>query len=335
MRKTENLGWLEGVYLATKETKLLMDPTTSRIDEDAYVLISHAHADHTTGFTSRSDKYSTIETKRMFEELRGIRVKGFHPIRIGETVQIGELKVKALNSGHMLGSAQFLIETPEKTILYTGDINYVDTLTTEAADTVKCDTLIIEGTYGDPAYRFPPRETVYSKIVKWAVKAVKKNRTPILHVYAAGKAQEAVRLFNEYTILPVAVDDRVDLVNKVFNEHKNGESRLRYLKLKDGGETGVHVEVTSKPYGSVSRPDAALGRATGWALTDRLSDGCFPLSSHADFYQLLEFIEACSAKEVYVFTGFTESFANYIKRKVKVKAKPLPFVAQRRLLDFK
>jgi len=335
MRKTENLGWLGGVYLATKEAKLLLDPVTAKMDEDACILISHAHADHTIGFTSRNIKYSTIETKRVFEELRGIRVKGFHSIRIGESVQLGDLKVKALNSGHILGSTQFLIETPEKTILYTGDINCVDTLTTEAADPVKCDTLIIEGTYGDPAYRFPSRETVYNKIVKWAVKAVKKGRTPILHVYATGKAQEVVKLFNEYTILPVVVDSRVALVNKVFNEHKNDESRLRYLKFEGFDEPNVHVEVTAKPYGSVSRSNVVVGRATGWALTDRVSDGCFPLSSHADFYQLLAFIEASSPKEVYVFTGFTDSFAKYIKRMVKVEAKPIPIVTQRRLLDFK
>lgn len=335
MRKTENLGWLEGVYLATKEAKLLLDPATTKIDEDAYVLISHAHSDHTTGFTSRNIKYSTIETKRMFEALRRIKVNRFHPIRIGESVQLGDLKVEALNSGHILGSAQFLIETPEKTILYTGDINCVDTLTTEAADPVKCDTLIIEGTYGDPAYRFPSRETVYDQIVNWAIKAVKKNRTPILHVYATGKAQEVVKLFNEYTTLPVAVDNRVALVNKVFNEHKHGESGLRYLRFETGEEPSVHVEVTSKPHGLVSRSNAVVGRATGWALTDRLSDSCFPLSSHADFYQLLKFIEESSAKEVYVFTGFTDSFAAYIKRKVKVEAKPIPVVTQRRLLDFR
>lgn len=333
MRKHEKLGWLNGIYLATKEAKLILDPVRYKVDEDAYILISHAHADHTRGFNSPNIKLSTVETKRIFEVLRQKEVKRYTAIELGETIELGNIKVKALNSGHMLGSTQFLIETPEKVILYTGDMNCVDTLTTIAAESVECDILIIEGTYGRPMYNFPPREGVYSEMVKWALKNVNEGKTPVIRAYAAGKAQEIVKLFNDYTTVPIVVDDKVASVNEVFNDYSD---ELHYsVEIDNCDEFKASIHVVANPHPSTTNNfKLVVGHATGWALNNSRG-GNFPLSSHADFYQLLEFIEDSSAKETYVFTGFNESFATYIKKKTGVDAKPIPPITQRRLMDFK
>jgi putative mRNA 3-end processing factor len=137
-------------------------------------------------------------------------------LEIDHKTVFDDLEITALNAGHMLGSAQFLVKTPSSSILYTGDINCIDTLTTKAAQPERCDTLVIEATYGSPYYKFPPREHVYSAIVEWALDTIKQGSIPCLHVYAAGKAQEVVRLLNVYTHLPVIVNPLLDGVNDAY-----------------------------------------------------------------------------------------------------------------------
>lgn len=250
-------------------------------------------------------------------------------------MRLDELEIMAVDAGHMLGSAQFLINTQYTSILYTGDINCVDTLTTKAAEPQPCDVLIIEATYGSPHYRFPPRETVYAQIVEWAVETIKEGRVPCLHVYAAGKAQEIIRLFNVYTRLPVIVNPRLDGVNRTYR--KNGVDLDWFSASSHDGK----AILDRNPCVYVTTPNdrAHIGRrfsrayATGWALSldGRLT--AFPLSSHADFDQLVSFVKACDPDRVYIFTGFAEDFRRAIRTRLGREPRPVPSYAQRTLIE--
>jgi putative mRNA 3-end processing factor len=243
--------------------------------------------------------------------------------------------VEALDAGHMLGSAQFLVSTPNQTILYTGDINCVDTLTTKAAQPEKCDVLVIEATYGSPFYKFPPREMVYAGIVEWALDVIKQGTLPCLHVYAAGKGQEIIRLFNVYTHLPVVVNPLLDGVNKTYN--KSGQ-HLDWISsnTKLGRETlerdpCVFVTTPSDRRSPGRRHSRAF--ATGWALFSKGRNTSFPLSSHADFDQLVHFIRACNPGRVYIFTGLAHELQSALRTRLGVEAKAVPSYLQRTLAE--
>ena len=235
----------------------------------------------------------------------------------------------------MLGSAQFLVKTPSSTILYTGDINCVDTLTTKAAHPEKCDVLVIEATYGSPFYKFPPREIVYSGIVEWAVDTIKQGSIPCLHVYAAGKAQEIVRLFNVYTRLPVIVNPLLDSVNETYRV--NGHKLKWYPSNTIEGKQTLEKE----PCVYVTTPSDKkhLGRrhtrayATGWALSLKTRTTAFPLSSHADFPQLVSFIKACNPRRVYIFTGFADQLRHALRTRLGLEARVVPSYVQRTLSE--
>ncbi len=182
------IGWYNGLHIRTSETSLIIDPTTSRLPKDAFVFISHAHSDHTKGFNSLNIKFSTYETRKIFESITERKVNNSRNLSINSYVKIDDLKVESLNSGYMIGASQFRIITPEKVILYTGDLNYVDSLVVEAAEPKECDVLIVEATYGDPLYNFPPKVNVYSDIIRWTLNEIKYDRPPCFRVYAAGKA---------------------------------------------------------------------------------------------------------------------------------------------------
>ncbi len=334
--RDDRIGWLDGLVIGTPNITLVVDPsTTRRVPHSARVLISHAHADHTGGFRYRGLKQSTPETRDIHNALNEHRVANFRSLDINERMTIGDVEVKALNAGHMLGSAQFLINTPTSSILYTGDINCVDTLTTKAAEPHDCDVLVMEATYGSPYYRFPSRETVYAQIVEWALDTIKQGRVPCLHVYAAGKAQELVRLFNVYTNLPLIVNPRLDGVNKTYR--KSGMDLEWFPANSREGKTILDKDPCV--YLTTPSDRAHIGRrfarayATGWALSLSGRVVAFPLSSHADFDQLVSFIKSCSPERVYIFTGFAEELKRSIKSKLGIEVRVVPSYLQRTLAE--
>jgi len=326
-----------GVIVNAGSSRLLFDPTSGRrLGEDWNVFITHAHSDHTYGFVTSARKHSTPETLHIYESLSKRKVKNDRTVRIGERIRFDDVEVRVLDAGHMLGSCQFQLITPEYTALYTGDINCVDTLTTKPAQPVPCDFLVIEATYGHPSYIFPRRDTIYADIIRWTMTEIRQGRLPTFQVYSSGKPQDIVRLFNVYTTIPVVCAPKISRANEVHNE--NG-LRLEYLdsSTADGKralkERGcVYVTTTSRDH--VPR-NASRAVATGWALREAFrSFTAFPLSSHADYDHLLQFIAAANPKAVYIFTGYIDVLSAQIERKLGIKAGPLPTRAQTKLLDF-
>jgi len=334
--REDRVGWLDGLFVGAANATLVIDPsTTRRIPKTARVLVSHAHGDHTGGFRYKGLKQSTPQTRDIHHALHSHRVGSFRSLEINGQLLVDDIRVKALDAGHMLGSAQFLVETPNTSILYTGDINCVDTLTTKAAEPEKCDILVIEATYGSPHYRFPARDTVYAGIVEWALGTIKEGRVPCLHVYAAGKAQEVVRLFNVYTHLPVVVNPRLDVVNEAY---ERGGVHLDWFSSESrDGKTILDKDPCV--YLTTPSDRVHIGRrwsrayATGWALSLNGRVTAFPLSSHADFEQLVSFVKACDPEKVYVFTGFAEDLGRVLGSRLGVDARAVPSYMQRTLVE--
>jgi putative mRNA 3-end processing factor len=335
--RQERIGWANGILIDTGKTHLLLDPTPGRrLREDWSVFVTHAHSDHTHGFSTAAKKYSTKETLGIYEALRDREVKNCHTLKIGEKLRINDTEITVLNAGHMLGSCQFEIATPEFTAIYTGDINCVDTLTTTAAEQRPCDYLIVEATYGHPSYVFPRRSTMYADIVSWTMTEIREGKLPTFQVYSSGKPQEVVRLFNVYTKIKVVCSPKIARANGIHSE--NGV-KLEYLdsSTPDGRRTlkgGGCVYVTTAGTDHVPR-NASRAVATGWALRKAFRRcTSFPLSSHADHDQLVDMIGKVRPKRVYVFTGYSDVLSSEIEHTLGIRAGPLPSIAQTKLLDF-
>ncbi|MFQ6076853.1 MAG: MBL fold metallo-hydrolase RNA specificity domain-containing protein [Candidatus Bathyarchaeia archaeon] len=330
-------GWSGGVTIVSDEALIRLDPFT-REDRSSLNLISHAHGDHTAGFRFKAEKCSTAETKEIFTSRRGRGVEGFRSIEYGGKVSVGDIEIVAHDAGHMLGSTLFEVRCGETTLLYTGDINCVDTLTTQAAEAVPCDILVIESTYGNPSYIFPPREETYARIVRWAIGQVRQGKTPTLHAYVAGKAQELIRLFNDYTLLPVVVHPAVARVNEAYE--KNGV-RMAYTssESEDGRKllkSHRCVHIVPSYWSPDGHDGCSKAVATGWAVRFKPSgmDTAFPLSSHADFRQLVEYVRRVRPRRVCTVNGFRDALADYVSRRVGVAAHPLRPIRQKQIREF-
>src|SRR6058998_4278438 len=125
--REDRVEWHDGLFINTPDLCLALDPsTTGRIPKTARVLVSHAHGDHTGGFRYKGLKQSTSQTRDIHRALHDQRIGSFRALEINSQLVVDDIRVNALDAGHMLGSAQFLIQTPNTSILYTGDINCID-----------------------------------------------------------------------------------------------------------------------------------------------------------------------------------------------------------------
>ena len=338
MKSKFEVGWNHGIVVRNQESRFIFDPVSkSSIGKEDTIFITHSHADHSAGFTSSSIKYSTEESRKIFEKIRNRDVCNFRTVEENKTIDFGDIEVTPINAGHMLGSVQYKIETCDSSILYTGDINCVNTLISKRADEVECDTLVIEATFGKPTYIFPRRENVYVDMIKWSFEILKEGRIPVFHVYGSGKAQELIKIFNVYTNLKVLTHPRISQVNKVYTE---GGINLDHLEISNDksdeiidGRSCVYVTLPSR--NSFDFEKQAKAVATGWATNNGFNNrAAFPLSGHADFKQLIHFVEKTGAKTVYVYTGFKDIFARCLKKKLGIKAKPIPALPSKKLEEF-
>jgi putative mRNA 3-end processing factor len=308
------------------------------VNPGAPFFISHAHNDHLGSLKSRGRGFLTPETRDIISSRNGSPPVNSEPLRYGEEVELDGLEVISHNAGHMLGSAQYEVRSPEGAVLYTGDINCMDMLTTKAAEAVPCDVLVLETTYGNPLYAFPDPLETYMEMVKWTLKEVRRGVTPVFKVYSAGKAQEVVKALNRFTSIPVVTQSTVARVNRAYE--KNGVD-LEYVDAasEEGREllsNGQCAFVTSSRSATAALERFSLAVATGWAVRFQMrsADVAFPLSGHADFRQLLGYVERVRPREVITVHGFKDDFAEYLSRKLGMRARPIVPMAQKPLGEF-
>jgi len=260
--------------------------------------LSHAHKDHSAGMKKQKKIIASEETL----ELAGLE----------SSVSYHE-NCKLLQAGHILGSRQLQIEEDGKSTVYTGDISLRENIFGVKAEIPKCDRLIMEATYGsDPIYKFPDHEEVYSQIDSF----IKSNdgSNIIFGVYEIGKAQEMIKILNDRCGIAPVVTNNIESVSRIYEKFN-----IRLDRLVIGSEEAEEVMnkrfVALVPMRHAKRYFAyklaeAFGKPTlcaaisGWALTRRYdADAAFPLSDHADFHDLREYIIQSGAKEIEFFCG--------------------------------
>ena len=297
------------------------DPTIPNL------LITHAHYDHSKGFQFPTQKkYSTKETKELYEAHTGKSTGNWEPIRVGRRLKLGEVEVEAHDAGHVLGSVQYEVITPDGNIVYASHINFTDTLVSRAAEVAPCDTLVIEATFPAPTLALPPREHVIAEMVKWTLECIREKRVPAFAVDPLGTAQELTRAFNAWTELPVIVHPQIAHINKVYADSGIG---LRYVDSSTpDAETLIGhddcVVLVPKRFDATRYGDFRIAYVSGWpGLAQRSEGRVFTLSDQADLEQLLRFVQETRPKTVLTFRGGSKVLAELVAKKFGMVAREL------------
>jgi Cft2 family RNA processing exonuclease len=299
-------------------------------------LISHAHSDHYGG--KHENAWATAETIALIQNSKP-SFNHCKAVPFEKKQVIGETKASFHNAGHVLGSGQIALETEGKKMVITSDFNPVDSILFKGAKPTECDWLVMETTFGMPEYSFPERETVHQQIGKWIKENAKQNRFTVLAGYSLGKAQELTRICNDYANETPLVHEKIFLHNQTYE--KFGVQLGKFLKLDHNlKESNVLIlPPTLLDKNIVPALEYSLGKkvvtamATGWRYRNGF-DKTFPLSDHADYSHLLEFVQECQPKQVYTMHGFAKEFAATVQRKLRIPARALGEKSQSSLAEF-
>ncbi len=315
-----------GVVVEYKGSGVVLDPTGN--DYSYPVFVSHAHADHVAAFKYPDRlKYATEETHQILHALGWKHLDNWQRIKINDKIKIDDIEVHVHNAGHVLGSVQFEINTPEGTVLYTGDIGLEESFTMHPAESIKCDILVVETTFGAPIFAFPKRREIALDMVRWAtMESIPSGKIPVFKTDSIGNAQEVIRVFNSLTKLPVVTAKSATKVSEIYRGFGHSLEYYDYKspegeELLEGRKCAIITPKGSKL--NYENVDPAL--ASGWAVLFGSRQKAFPLSDHADFKSLLGFIRRCNPKRVLTFHGgtMTKEFPEYVRKKLNIDAHSL------------
>ncbi|OYT42487.1 MAG: hypothetical protein B6U78_01145 [Candidatus Aenigmarchaeota archaeon ex4484_224] len=285
---------------------ILLDPIIS----DFHSFISHAHGDHSP-IEIIKEPFATKETSALLKVSNP--EFSFKEVSYNKKVKLDNFSFEFLNAGHILGSSQIYFEFDGFSLLYTGDINTKDTFLIKKAKPKEADILMIESTYGYPGYKFPNQEEVVNLFIKWVKNQLKKGYKVEIGAYQIGKAQEAIKILNEFGIVPKVTET----IRRYSEVYKKFGIKLNYCSAKENCE-----DVLIKPVQLIRKSSSKVKTCvlTGWALFRKLNHLGFPISDHSDFYELLEYVKQVNPKKVIVVHGFTKEFAKEVRKRLRIDA---------------
>ena len=304
------------------ELALWLDAHNSR-RPDEWAVVTHAHADH----IARHKRVILTEPTALLLRHRLSGQREERVLRFGERTEFsgprGNFALTLLPAGHILGSAMALVQWSGGILLYTGDFRLRPSPACEACDfkgAHGCDWLVMETTFGRPEYVFPPTEHVVAELLAFCRAALADGKTPVLLGWTLGKAQEllchladsGLRVFVHESIQPLARVYRHQSVRMAAFE----TLRPKRLRTEPGSAGCVLICPPNFPK---SPERGALGPcrfalATGWAMDSSCKyrsgvDAAFPLSDHADFHELIDFVRQVRPRRVFTTHGFAADFA--------------------------
>ena len=305
-----NVRYERGVFLP--EQNLWLDPW----DAKPFAFVSHAHSDHIAPHEEIIVSEGTA--RLMLARLPGERNE--HVLAFGKPATVRGLDVMLLPAGHIFGSAQFFLRTAEGSLLYTGDFKLRHGKSAEPAEWRQADTLIMETTYGLPRYRLPPTEQVVAQIVAFCRDTLDEGAIPVLLGYSLGKAQEILCALAGANLKPM-LHGSVYQMTRIYEQF--GQSFCDYERYKASEIDGKVL--ICPPSANRSRmlekiPKKRVAMISGWAVEPNAVyryqvDAAFPLSDHADYADLLRYVELVQPKRVLTLHGFAAEFARDLRER--------------------
>jgi putative mRNA 3-end processing factor len=306
----------EGLYCTPGD--FFIDP----IQPVPRAIITHAHSDHARsghGAVLATAETLAIMAVRMGDALTPAATQAFdgaHP------VTMGGVSVRAVPAGHVLGSAQIVMDHQGSRAIVSGDYKRAADRTCAPFEPIPCDVFVTEATFGLPIFVHPPAADEAAKLLHSL--ALFPDRTHVVGAYALGKAQRVIAVlrdlgWNEAIYLHGALMPLCALYQRLGIDL--GDLRLATVTAK--AELAGKI-VLAPPSAIADRwarrltePVTAL--ASGWMrVRQRARAGGIELpliiSDHADWPELLQTVQDVQAPEIWVTHGSEEALIHEVTR---------------------
>ena len=292
-------------------------------------LVTHGHADHARG--GHSAVWATPETLAIMATRYG--EQNGNPVAYGESFRVGKVDVRFVPAGHVLGSAQIVMEHAGERIVVSGDYKRREDPTCAPFEPVPCDIFITEATFGLPVFRHPDTGSEIDRLLHRLHSDP--SRSVLVGAYALGKAQRVItELRRRGHEQPIYYHGAVERLCNLYEELVVPLGEMRHTAGAKKEEMAGHI-VIAPPSALNDRwsrrlPDPVTAMASGWMRIRqraRQSNRELPLviSDHADWDELTCTIRELQPREVWITHGREEALKHWCMLH-QIKARELNLV---------
>jgi putative mRNA 3-end processing factor len=241
------------------------------------------------------------------------------PLAYGETLAVGDVTVRLVPAGHVLGSAQIVLEYRGSRVVVSGDYKRRPDPTCAPFELCTCDVFITEATFGLPVFRHPPDTREIDKLLHSL--ALFPERCHLVGVYALGKCQRVLALlrqagYQQPVYLHGALIKLVELYESL------GVRLGPVLPVSGVAREALKGRIVLAPPSATADrwsrrlPDPLFAMASGWMRVRQRAKARgveLPLviSDHADWDELTATIDEVAAQEIWVTHGREEALIHY------------------------
>ena len=308
-------------WLRPTPAGLLVEPGGFYIDPTSPVnraVITHGHSDHARG--GHGAALATPETLAIMKSRIGPEpAKSVQPLGYGEPIEVNGVRVTLKPAGHILGSAQVVLEWQGSRAVVSGDYKRRRDPTCPPFEPVKCDVFITEATFALPVFRHPDDKEEVAKLLHSM--NVFPERTHLVGVYALGKCQRLIRLVREAGYdQPIYLHGALIELCELYSGLGIDLGDLRpATEAPPGMFAGVLVLAPPSSLGdrwSRRMLDPVLAFASGWMrikqrAKQRGVELPLVISDHADWDELCRTLEDVGAPEVWVTHGREDALVHH------------------------
>lgn len=295
-------------------------------------VITHGHADHARA--GHGNVLATQETLAIMAIRYGADFADTtqeailsHPYRMGDAT------VSLFPAGHVLGSAQVLVEHEGHRLVASGDYKRHTDPTVTPFEVVPCDTFITEATFGLPVFRHPPGAQEVAKLLDSL--SLFEDRPHLVGAYSLGKAQRVIAEMREAGYdAPIYLHGAMEKLCAFYEAQGVALGDLR--PVAGMGAKHVGGSIIMCPPGSLNDRwsakfgDAITCFASGWMKVrararQRGVELPLVMSDHADWEDLCATILDTGASEIWVTHGQEDGLVHWCGTQ-GIEAKPLNMI---------
>ncbi|KFL29195.1 beta-lactamase [Devosia riboflavina] len=295
----------------------------------ARAIITHGHADH-----ARSGHGAVLATPDTIEIMKvryGEDCAGrFEALDFHEPLTMDGATITFFPAGHILGSAQVLVEAEGQRVVVTGDYKRLRDRTAQPYEPVACDLLVTEATFGLPVFQHPDPRDEIARLLKSV--AAQPERSHLIGCYALGKAQRVIALLRDAGWdRPIYLHGAMIRLCELYQSL--GVEIGELLPATGMGKAEMMGQIVIAPPSAIrdrwSRrfPDPVVCQASGWmSVKQRARQALVELplviSDHCDWGELNVSILESGAETVWVTHGREDALVYWCKQQ-GLNAEPL------------
>jgi putative mRNA 3-end processing factor len=236
-----------------------------------------------------------------------------------ETIRVGDVDVRFVPAGHVLGSAQIVLEHKGERVVVSGDYKRRPDPTCPGFVPVPCDIFVTEATFGLPVFRHPETGSEIDRLLHRLHSDP--SRCILVGAYALGKAQ---RIITELRARghhdPIYFHGAIERLNQLYQQFGIDLGELRHTASATKQEMAGHVVIC--PPGALNDrwsrrlPDPVTAMASGWMrirqrARQRNVELPLVISDHADWDELTMTIRELEPTEVWITHGREEALKHW------------------------